>query len=81
MKTYTTLISPEEQSLLLILLNDFMNGAYKEWTNRDFAMSIRNKSCSIVLTPKEVETLASLLSKYDIFTDHYHKLMDWIIEN
>lgn len=81
MKTYTTLISPEEQSLLLILLNDFMNGANKEWTNRDFAMSIRNKSCSIVLTPKEVETLASLLSKYDIFTDHYHKLMDWIIEN
>ena len=81
MKTYTTLISPEEQSLLLILLNDFMNGANKEWTNRDFAMSIRNKNCSIVLTPKEVETLAGLFSKYDIFTDHYHKLMDWIIEN
>ena len=81
MKTYTTLISPEEQSLLLILLNDFMNGAKKEWTNRDFAMSIKNQNCSIVLTPKDVETLAGLLSKYDIFTDHYHKLMDWIIEN
>lgn len=81
MKTYTTLISPEEQSLLLILLNDFMNGAKKEWTNRDFDMSIKNDHCSIVLTPKEVETLASLLSKYDMFSDHYHKLMDWIIEN
>lgn len=81
MKTYTTLISPEEQSLLLILLNDFMNGAYKEWTNRDFAMSIKNKNCSIVLTPKEVETLGSLLSKYDIFSDHHQKLIDWIMEN
>ena len=81
MKTYTTLISPEEQSLLLILLNDFMNGAKKEWINRDFAMSIKNKNCSIVLTPKDVETLASLFSKYDIFSEHYHKLMDWIIEN
>ena len=81
MKTYTTFISPDEQSLLLILLNDFMNGAYKEWTNRDFAMSIKNKNCSIVLTPKEVETLASLLSKNDILSEHWQKLMDWIIEN
>ena len=81
MKTYTTLISPEEQSLLLILLNDFMNGAKKEWTNRDFAMSIKNDHCSIVLTPKEVETLASLLSKYDMFSDHHQKLIDWIMEN
>ena len=81
MKTYTTFISPEEQTLLLVLLNDFMQGAQKEWTNRNFDMSIKNDHCSIVLTPKEVETLASLLSKYDMFSDHYNKLMDWIIEN
>ena len=81
MKTYTTFISPEEQTLLLVLLNNFMQGAQKEWTNRNFDMSIKNDHCSIVLTPKEVETLASLLSKYDMFSDHYNKLMDWIIEN
>ena len=81
MKTYTTFISPEEQTLLLVLLNEFMQGAQKEWTNRNFDMSIKNDHCSIVLTPKEVETLASLLSKYDMFSDHYNKLMDWIIEN
>lgn len=81
MKTYTTFISPEEQTLLLVLLNDFMQGAQKEWTNRNFDMSIKNDHCSIVLTPKEVETLASLLSKYDIFSEHWQKLMDWIIEN
>ena len=81
METYKTFISPEEQTLLLVLLNDFMLGAEKEWTNRNFDMSIKNDHCSIVLTPKEVETLASLLSKYDMFSDQYHKLMDWIIEN
>lgn len=81
MKTYKTFISPEEQTLLLVLLNDFMLGAEKEWTNRNFDMSIKNDNVKIVLTPKDVETLASLLSKYDIFTEHYHKLMDWIIEN
>ena len=81
METYKTFISPEEQTLLLVLLNDFMLGAEKEWTNRNFDMSIKNDHCSIVLTPKEVETLASLLSKYDMFSDHYHKLMDFIIEN
>ena len=81
METYKTFISPEEQTLLLVLLNDFMLGAEKEWTNRNFDMSIKNDHCSIVLTPKEVETLASLLSKYDMFSDHYHKLIDWIIEN
>ena len=81
METYKTFISPEEQTLLLVLLNDFMLGAEKEWTNRNFDMSIKNDHCSIVLTPKEVGTLARLLSKYDMFSDHYHKLMDWIIEN
>ena len=81
MEMYTTLISPDEQVLLLVLLNEFMRGAKKEWTNRDFSMSIKNKKCSIVLTPKEAETLASLLSKYDIYSEHYQKLMDWIIEN
>lgn len=81
MKTYKTFISPEEQTLLLVLLNDFMLGAEKEWTNRNFDMSIKNDNVKIVLTPKDVETLASLLSKYDMFSDHYHKLMDWIIEN
>ena len=81
MKTYTTFISPEEQTLLLVLLNDFMQGAQKEWTNRNFDMSIKNDHCSIVLTPKEVETLASLLSKNDILSEHWQKLMDWIIEN
>lgn len=81
MKTYKTFISPEEQTLLLVLLNDFMLGAQKEWTNRNFDMSIKNDDVKIVLTPKDVETLASLLSKYDMFSDHYQKLMDWIIEN
>ena len=81
MKTYKTFISPEEQTLLLVLLNDFMLGAQKEWTNRNFDMSIKNDNVKIVLTPKDVETLASLLSKYDMFSDHYNKLMDWIIEN
>ena len=81
MKTYKTLISHEEETLLLVLLNDFMLGAQKEWTNRNFDMSIKNDNVKIVLTPKDVETLASLLSKYDMFSDHYHKLMDWIIEN
>ena len=81
MKTYKTFISPEEQTLLLVLLNDFMLGAQKEWTNRNFDMSIKNDNVKIVLTPKDVETLGSLLSKYDMFSDHYHKLMDWIIEN
>lgn len=81
MKTYKTFISPEEQTLLLVLLNDFMLGAEKEWTNRNFDMSIKNDNVKIVLTPKDAETLASLLSKYDMFSDHYHKLMDWIIEN
>lgn len=81
METYKTFISPEEQTLLLVLLNDFMLGAQKEWTNRNFDMSIKNDNVKIVLTPKDVETLASLLSKYDMFSEHYHKLMDWIIEN
>lgn len=81
MKTYKTFISSEEQTLLLVLLNDFMLGAEKEWTNRNFDMSIKNDNVKIVLTPKDVETLASLLSKYDMFSDHYQKLMDWIIEN
>ena len=80
METYKTFISPEEQTLLLILLNDFMMGAKKEWTNRNFDMSIKNDHCSIVLTPKEGETLASLLSKYDMFSEHYQKLLDWIME-
>lgn len=81
MKTYKTFISPEEQTLLLVLLNDFMLGSQKEWTNRNFDMSIKNDDVKIVLTPKDVETLASLLSKYDMFSDHYHKLMDWITED
>lgn len=81
MKTYKTFISHEEQTLLLVLLNDFMLGAEKEWTNRNFDMSIKNDDCKIVLTPKDVETLASLLSKYDMFSDHYQKLMDWITED
>lgn len=81
MKTYTTLISPEEQTLLLVLLNDFMLGAEKEWTNRNFDMSIKNDNVKIVLTPKEVETLGSLLSKYDMFSEHHQKLIDWIMEN
>lgn len=81
MKTYTTLFSPDEISLLLILLNDFMKRAKKEWTNRDFAMSIKNKNCSIVLTPKEVETLVSLLSKNVILSEHCQKVLDWITED
>ena len=81
MKTYKTFISPEEQTLLLVLLNDFMLGAEKEWTNRNFDMSIKNDNVKIVLTPKEAETLASLLSKYDMFSDHHQKLIDWIMEN
>ena len=81
MKTYKTFISPEEQTLLLVLLNDFMLGAEKEWTTRNFDMSIKNDNVKIVLTPKDAETLASLLSKYDMFSDHHQKLIDWIIEN
>lgn len=81
MKTYKTFISPEEQTLLLVLLNDFMLGAQKEWTTRNFDMSIKNDNVKIVLTPKDAETLASLLSKYDIFSDHHQKLIDWIMEN
>lgn len=81
MKTYKTFISPEEQTLLLVLLNDFMLGAQKEWTNRNFDMSIKNDNVKIVLTPKDVETLGRLLSKYDIFSDHHQKLIDWIMEN
>ena len=81
MKTYKTFISPEEQTLLLVLLNDFMLGARKEWTNRNFDMSIRNDDVKIVLTPKDVETLGSLLSKYDMFSEHHQKLIDWIMEN
>lgn len=81
MKTYKTFISPEEQTLLLVLLNDFMLGAEKEWTNRNFDMSIKNDNVKIVLTPKDVETLGSLLSKYDIFSEHHQKLIDWIMEN
>lgn len=81
MKTYKTFISPEEQILLLVLLNDFMLGAEKEWTNRNFDMSIKNDNVKIVLTPKDAETLASLLSKYDMFSDHHQKLIDWIMEN
>lgn len=81
MKTYKTFISPEEQTLLLVLLNDFMLGAEKEWTNRNFDMSIKNDNVKIVLTPKDVETLGSLLSKYDIFEEHHQKLIDWIMEN
>lgn len=81
MKTYKTFISPEEQTLLLVLLNDFMLGAQKEWTNRNFDMSIKNDNVKIVLTPKDVETLGSLLSKYDMFSDHHQKLIDWIMEN
>ena len=81
MKTYKTFISPEEQTLLLVLLNDFMLGAEKEWTNRNFDMSIKNENVKIVLTPKDVETLGSLLSKYDMFSDHHQKLIDWIMEN
>lgn len=80
MKTYKTFISPEEQTLLLVLLNDFMLGAQKEWTNRNFDMSIKNDNVKIVLTPKDVETLGSLLSKYDIFSEHHQKLIDWIME-
>lgn len=81
MKTYKTFISPEEQTLLLVLLNDFMLGAEKEWTNRNFDMSIKNDNVKIVLTPKDAETLASLLSKYDMFSDYHQKLIDWIMEN
>lgn len=81
MKTYKTFISPEEQTLLLVLLNDFMLGAEKEWTNRNFDMSIKNDNVKIVLTPKDVETLGSLLSKYDMFSEHHLKLIDWIMEN
>lgn len=81
MKTYKTFISPEEQTLLLVLLNDFMLGAEKEWTNRNFDMSIKNDNVKIVLTPKDVETLGSLLSKYDMFSDYHQKLIDWIMEN
>lgn len=80
METYKTFISPEEQTLLLVLLNDFMLGAQKEWTNRNFDMSIKNDNVKIVLTPKDVETLGSLLSKYDIFSEHHQKLIDWIME-
>ena len=80
MKTYKTFISPEEQTLLLVLLNDFMLGAQKEWTNRNFDMSIQNDNVKIVLTPKDVETLGSLLSKYDMFSEHHQKLIDWIME-
>ena len=81
MKTYKTFISPEEQTLLLVLLNDFMLGAQKEWTNRNFDMSIKNDNVKIVLTPKDVETLGSLLSKYDMFSEHQQKLIDLIMEN
>lgn len=80
METYKTFISPEEHVLLLVLLNDFMLGAEKAWTTRNFDMCIINDHCSIVLTPKEAETLASLLSKYDMFSEHYQKLLDWIME-
>ena len=81
METYKTFISPEEQTLLLVLLNDFMLGAEKEWTNRNFDMSIKNDNEIIDLTPKDVETLGSLLSKYDMFSAQHQKLIDWIMEN
>ena len=80
MKTYTTFISHEEELLLLTLLNDFMLGAKKEWTNRNFDMCIKNDHCSLVLTPELGETLGSLLSKYDMFSEHHKKLLDWIME-
>lgn len=81
METYKTFISPEEHVLLLVLLNDFMLGAEKAWTTRNFDMCIKNDHCSIVLTPKEAETLASLLSKFDMFSEHHQKLLDWIMED
>ena len=80
MKQYTTFISHEEELLLLTLLNDFMLGAKKEWINRNFDMCIKNDHCSLVLTPKNVETLGSLFSKYDMFSEYHQKLLDWIIE-
>lgn len=80
MKQYTTFISHEEELLLLTLLNDFMLGAKKEWINRNFDMCIMNDHCSLVLTPEQVETLGSLFSKYDMFSEHHQKLLDWIIE-
>ena len=80
MKTYKTFISHEEELLLLTLLNDFMLGAKKEWTNRNFDMCLKNDHCSLVLTPENVETLGSLFSKYDMFSEHHQKLLDWIIE-
>ena len=80
MKQYKTFISHEEELLLLTLLNDFMLGAKKEWTTRNFDMCIMNDHCSLVLTPEQVETLGSLFSKYDMFSEHHQKLLDWIIE-
>ena len=80
MKQYTTFISHEEELLLLTLLNDFMLGAKKEWTTRNFDMCIMNDHCSLVLTPEQVETLGSLFSKYDMFSEHHQKLLDWIME-
>ena len=81
METYTTIISPEEQSLLLILLNDFMLGAKKTYVNKDSTMCIKNKNCSLWLTPNELEILGSLLSKNDILSEHHQKLLDWIMED
>lgn len=81
MKTYTTIISPDEQSLLLILLNDFMLGAKKTYVNKDCTMCIKNKNCSLWLTPNELEILGSLLSKNDILSEHNQKLLDWIMED
>ena len=81
MAMYTTIISPDEQVLLLGLLQEFMMGAKKVNMTKNFNMCVKNDDLTLWLTPKRAEILGSLLSKYDIFSDYHQKLIDWIIED
>lgn len=81
MEMYTTILSPDEQVLLLCLLNDFMLGAEKVDVSQDFDIHVKNDHCSLWLSPKDVETLSLLLSKYDTFGDHQQKVLNWILED
>ena len=80
MEMYTTIISPDEQVLLLGLLQEFMIGAKKVNMTKNFNMCVKNENFTLWLTPKRAETLAGLLLKYDIFTEYHQKLIDWILE-
>lgn len=81
MAMYTTIISPDEQVLLLGLLQEFMMGAKKVNMTKNFNMCVKNDDFTLWLTPKRAEILGSLLSKYDIFSDYHQKLIDWIMED